>query len=362
MKAVSRGARLRRASWPRAAPPLHAREDLDEIVASTHVPPRELERLLEERGVPRHELLACLSEAHGIPYVEFDESVASPREVFSCLDAESLKANLWLPLSVGDGRARVVAWNPADPAMLQDVEETLGVSHVEFSVALPSDIVRMIEHNLDVNPGFPASGGRTPLAKVRTFLAERRSLYACMRTSLARGRTWLAILRTHPGVWHSEAVPLTTGDFVSSMFRAPDIVSASAGRARRNVAVISREYANVNVEFGYHYAVVDCYCSDTARNNHVNMRFAGGATDITKRSRRLRFLALVLEKHGFNMGVKGDLMTARLSNVRRDDMIEILDQLGRLLGYTRQLDAVLHDDGDVERFAQRFTRGTYELG
>ncbi len=167
---------------------------------------------------------------------------------------------------------------------------------------------------------------------------------------------------THPGVWRSEAVPLTTGDFMSSMFRAPDIVSASAGSTRRNVAVISREYANVNVEFGYHYAIVDCYCSDTARNNHVNMRFAGGATDITKRSRRLQFLALVLEKHGFNMGVKGDLIMARLSNVRREDMIEILDQLGKLLGFTRQLDAVLHDDSDVERFARRFTRGTYELG
>ncbi len=170
--------------------------ELDELVATAHVPPQELERLIEERGVPRHELLGCLSEAHGRPFVEFDESVGSPRELFSRLDAQSLKANLWFPLSVEDGLARVIAWNPADPAVLEDVEEMLGVSRFEFWVALPSDIVRMIEHNLDVNPGFPAGGARTPLAKVRTFLAESRSQYACIRTSLARGRTGLAILRT----------------------------------------------------------------------------------------------------------------------------------------------------------------------
>ncbi|MBI5632620.1 MAG: DUF202 domain-containing protein [Nitrospirae bacterium] len=48
----------------------------------------------------------------------------------------------------------------------------------------------------DLNPGFPASAGRTPLARVRTFLADRRSLMACKRTSFARGRTGLAFLRT----------------------------------------------------------------------------------------------------------------------------------------------------------------------
>lgn len=165
---------------------------------------------------------------------------------------------------------------------------------------------------------------------------------------------------THPGVWRSEAVPLTPTDFISGMLHAPDVLSGFARPGETNVAVISRDYANLNLKFGYHYTIVDAYCSSTARNNLVNFRFAGGATDITKRSRRLRFIATVLEEHGFKITTKGDLLVGRLDNVQQDDMVAILDQVGRLIAYTRQLDAVLHDRFEVERLARRFLGGTYE--
>jgi hypothetical protein len=42
-------------------------------------------------------------------------------------------------------------------------------------------------------------------------------------------------------------------------------------------------------------------------------------------------------------------------------MENILDQLGRLIAYTRQLDAVLHDDSAVERYARKFIEGRYEF-
>lgn len=166
---------------------------------------------------------------------------------------------------------------------------------------------------------------------------------------------------TRPGVWRSEAVPLTAGDFMSSMLSAPEIGFPGPRLSDRNVAVISLEYANVHVKFGYHYAILDCHCSATPRHNHVTFRFAGGATDMTKRSRRLEFIATVLAAHGFNVVTRGDLILGRLSNVRREDLLQILDQLGRLLAYTRQLDAVLHDDRDVERLARSFMGGVYDL-
>ncbi len=164
---------------------------------------------------------------------------------------------------------------------------------------------------------------------------------------------------THPGVWRSDSVPLTPTDFISGMLHAPDPLSGFARPRDRNVAVISREYANVNLKFGYHYAIVDCHCSSTPRNNHVEFRFAGGATGIAKRSRRLQFIAAILEEHGFDVAIKGDLLSGRLANVQQDDMVAVLDQLGRLLGYTRQLDAVLRGGGEVERLARRFMSGTY---
>jgi uncharacterized membrane protein YidH (DUF202 family) len=63
-------------------------------------------------------------------------------------------------------------------------------------VALPSDLIRIIENNQDVNPHFPPSAGRTALAKLRTYLADLRTTMAGYRTILAKGRTGLAFMRT----------------------------------------------------------------------------------------------------------------------------------------------------------------------
>ncbi len=171
-------------------------QELRDIISTSKGSGEAVESLLAARGVAKHELLHCLTETHGCPFVEFDEGVTSSQQLLKQLDADRLKRALWFPLSVQGDAARVIAWNPGDPALTEDVKTTLSVEKIDFLVALPSDIVRIIEHNQDLNPRFPRTAGRTPLAKVRTFLADRRSLFSCYRTSLARGRTGLAFLRT----------------------------------------------------------------------------------------------------------------------------------------------------------------------
>jgi uncharacterized membrane protein YidH (DUF202 family) len=155
-----------------------------------------VEDLFLRRGIPKHELLLCLAEFYHLPFVEYDEDLMVSPKILSRIDSERLKTALWFPLAVVDGKAEVIACRPDDPQVLEDIRETLGVEEVEFLVALPRDLIRIIENNQDLNPGFPPSAGRTPLALVRTFLAERRSLFATQRTSLAKGRTGLAFLRT----------------------------------------------------------------------------------------------------------------------------------------------------------------------
>jgi pyruvate,water dikinase len=165
----------------------------------------------------------------------------------------------------------------------------------------------------------------------------------------------------HPGAWHAESVSLGAQDFFSSMMKMPDIVSNNAAYLRYNVAVISHDYVNLNLRFGYHFNMMDCFCSDTARNNHIYFRFTGGATDILKRSRRLELIARILREYGFTIKIKGDLIIARLSNIGREEMEKILDQAGRLIAFTRQLDAVLRDDNKIEEYANKFLEGKYEL-
>jgi pyruvate,water dikinase len=159
---------------------------------------------------------------------------------------------------------------------------------------------------------------------------------------------------THPGLWRSDAVPLRVQDFLTSMLRATDIVNDGAPRATASVAVVSRDYANLNLKLGYHFIILDSFCSDTVRNNHLYFRFAGGATDITKRSRRLLFMEAVLKDRGFLIKLKGDMLIARLAGVGRDEMQEQLEVLGMLISFTRQLDAVLQDDDMAMRYAENF--------
>jgi pyruvate,water dikinase len=165
----------------------------------------------------------------------------------------------------------------------------------------------------------------------------------------------------HPGVWHSEAVALKVNDFLSSMMRMPDITADRSEYVGYNVAVVSKEYMNLSLRFGYHFNMLDCYCSETARHNHIYFRFVGGATDISKRSRRIQLIAGILQDYGFNIKIKGDLIIARLANIGRDEMEIILDQAGRLIAFTRQLDAVLHDDDAVQRYRKQFMEENYDI-
>lgn len=155
-----------------------------------------LEDLLLENDIPRHELLLAQAEFHNLPFIEYDEGITAPQSILRKLSFEELKTGQWFPLSVSNGRAEVITARPGDARLENEIRKALGVERIDFTFALPSDLLRIIENNYDLNPGFPLPGGRTPLAKVRTYLADRRSMLAEQRTWLAKGRTGLSFLRT----------------------------------------------------------------------------------------------------------------------------------------------------------------------
>lgn len=155
-----------------------------------------VEELLIRKGIPKHEILQCLSGYYGLPAAEYDETISPDPDIFPSIDPENLKRRLWFPLSVAEDTAHVLIYNPHDDALCKEIAKSLRVKRLRFSVALPSDIIRAIENQQDANPGFPASAGRTPLAKLRTWLASYRTMLAQYRTSLAKGRTGLSLIRT----------------------------------------------------------------------------------------------------------------------------------------------------------------------
>jgi pyruvate,water dikinase len=56
---------------------------------------------------------------------------------------------------------------------------------------------------------------------------------------------------------------------------------------------------------------------------------------------------------------KGDLIIAKIANLSREGMEPVLDQLGRLISFTRQMDAMLHTEEAVELYARNFIEEKY---
>ena len=67
--------------------------------------------------------------------------------------------------------------------------------------------------------------------------------------------------------------------------------------------------------------------------------------------------ATVLEAHGFGVETRGDLAGGRLRNIPAPALRDVLAMIGRLVGYTRQLDVLMRDEGTVEEFTRGFCEG-----
>ncbi len=126
-------------------------------------------------------------------------------------------------------------------------------------------------------------------------------------------------------------------------------------------AIISREYLNLNMRFGYHFTLVDALCSADSRANYCQLRFAGGGGDYTGKTMRLEFLVAVLDRLGLETSVRADLLDARVADITVQQLCTTLDQLGRLLGATKLMDMVLKDVSDVEQYVEQFFAGKYDF-
>lgn len=128
-----------------------------------------------------------------------------------------------------------------------------------------------------------------------------------------------------------------------------------------NYALITSDYLNLNARVDYHFAMVDAVCGAVSRGNHIKFRFKGGGTSAVQRERRGRFVSQVMRAHGFATEQNDDLVTAFISGMPRDETAQKLEMVGKLLGFSRLLDAAMVDDRMPEKIARAFMEGDYGL-
>ncbi len=127
----------------------------------------------------------------------------------------------------------------------------------------------------------------------------------------------------------------------------------------RSYAIIADAYCNFNSRIGYHFTAVDAYCCDSPSRNYVSFRFKGGAADEFRRATRCLMIEKILQKLDFQVERHQDLVNARFRKFPPDVLLSRLEEVGRLVVATRQLDMRMGAGAPIEWYVEEFFRGNY---
>lgn len=167
---------------------------------------------------------------------------------------------------------------------------------------------------------------------------------------------------TAPGVRWSGARPVDVGGFLSVVAATvADGASGERGLGDNSYAMVGANYVNFGSRLGYHFTMLESVCSDSAGENYILFRFKGGAADIQRRERRVRFIAEVLVQRDFEVDRRQDLLNARLRKLPRETTEARLEMLGSLIGCARQLDVVMNTETTVQACVDAFLTGHFEF-
>lgn len=223
---------------------------------------------------------------------------------------------------------------------ISDSAVDAGAGALKLRASLPIDL-----HIIDLDKGVDAPPGARSVTPEQITSAPFKALLHGM---------------LHPDVVFRRPRPINMSGFMSVM--GQQMVNPQGGDGRfgdKSYAIISDRYVNFSSRVGYHYSVLDAYCGNTTNKNYISFSFQGGAAGEQRRVRRVRAIALVLEDLGFTVTIQGDAVKSRFQKYRKEVIEDRLDQLGRLLQVTRQMDMLMVSEEAVARFRADFMAGVY---
>jgi pyruvate, water dikinase len=166
----------------------------------------------------------------------------------------------------------------------------------------------------------------------------------------------------HPKIPRWGARPIDLGGFMSVIMRHA-LTSPEQERSFRDpcYALASDRYVNCTARVGYHFSIVDAYCGETTNKNYVHLLFRGGAADLARRSRRARAIAGILKEWGFAVETLDDSTQGRITKMPREETARLIEYIGRLLQFMRQMDVAMTSEEAVLEVQQAFLREDYAL-
>lgn len=173
-------------------------------------------------------------------------------------------------------------------------------------------------------------------------------------------KPFLALIKgmTSPGIRWAGPLPI---DFkgLTNLLMSNIVDSSRSDRdlGSRSYAIVSDCYMNFFSRLGYHFSRLDAYACDELNNNYINFNFRGGAADPVRRMRRAKIVTKVLETLNFSVSHKGDHVLATIRKIPNASILELLSEIGRLMGAVRNVDVTLTNDENIDQFVDAFLKG-----
>ncbi len=144
------------------------------------------------------------------------------------------------------------------------------------------------------------------------------------------------------------------GSIIFQSTRNPNLDPAvHSSLVAKNYFLISRNFCNLSVRLGYHFALVEANLGEFLTENYVNFQFKGGAADENRRLLRIGLISDILNEFGFRVEQKADAMSARIEKKAGPFLLERLKILGYLIIHTRQIDMVMGDAGMIAQYRKK---------
>ena len=151
-----------------------------------------------------------------------------------------------------------------------------------------------------------------------------------------------------------KARPVDMKGFISVVGVTSTTPRAEDQLQKVSFAILAREYMNFSLCLGYHASTIESYVHQSARSNYIRFHYEGGAASVERRVRRLRLIQGILSRLGFEVSITGDLLDGRKTGEAEEACLKLLEILGRLEVFTKQMDMVMTDDEVVLGYINDF--------
>ncbi len=182
---------------------------------------------------------------------------------------------------------------------------------------------------------------------------------AIIRPEDLRSRPLLAYWRGVEAIGWRGAKPLDLVSFISVVMGGASDTQAQDRLQEDNYVIAAADYMNFATRLGYHFTTIESFLG-APEESYITLVYYGGGADLTRRVRRVLFMAKVLQQLDFRVELKGDSLTARMDGHDLETMEDRLEVLGRLIMVSKQLDMTMDSDARIEDYYQRFM-ASYDL-